>query len=147
VLEAEVDYAVGAWAEAIDGDDGPLDAVASANAAQELLYPGDAAMNRRLVVRGPGVRSVKIVELDAQAKPPSMLVQLRVSGRRYVEDRTTTVVLSGDKSVQTSFTQHWRMALTGDDAHPWRIIAVESGSTRELAVEAEPAGPRDGAAR
>jgi predicted lipid-binding transport protein (Tim44 family) len=142
VLEAEVDSAVGAWAEAIDGDDGPLDAVASANAAQELLYPGDAAKNRRLVVRGPRVRSVKIVELDAQAKPPSMLVQLRVSGRRYVEDRTTTTVLSGDKSVQTSFTQHWRMALTDDDAHPWRITAVEPGSTRELAAEAEPARPR-----
>jgi predicted lipid-binding transport protein (Tim44 family) len=124
VLETEVDYAIGAWAEAIDGEDGPLDAVASANAAQELLYPDDAAKNRRLVVRGPRVRSVEIVGLDALAKPPSMLVELRVSGRRYVEDRTTTTVLSGDKSVETSFTQHWRMELTDDDAHPWRIAAV-----------------------
>jgi predicted lipid-binding transport protein (Tim44 family) len=140
VLEAEVDYAVGAWAEAIDGEDGPLDAVASANAAQELLYPDDPAKNRRLVVRGPRVRSVKIVGLDAQAKPPSMLVELRVSGRRYVEDRTTTTVLGGDKSVETSFTQHWRMERTDDDAHPWRIAAVESGSKRELAVGVEPAG-------
>jgi predicted lipid-binding transport protein (Tim44 family) len=140
VLEAEVDYAVGAWAEAIDGEDGPLAAVASVNAAQELLYPDDPAKNRRLVVRGPSVRSVKIVGLDAQAKPPSMLVELRVSGRRYVEDRTTTTVLGGDKSVETSFTQHWRMELTDDDAHPWRIVGVESRSARDKAVEAEPAG-------
>jgi hypothetical protein len=140
VLEAEVDYAVGAWAEAIDGEDGPLDAVASVNAAQELLYPDDPAKNRRLVVRGPRVRSVKIVGLDAQAKPPLMVVELRVSGRRYVEDRNTTTVLGGDKSVETSFTQHWRMELTDDDAHPWRIAAIESRSAKDPAVEAEPAG-------
>src|SRR5262249_57798213 len=97
--------------------------------------------NRRLVVRGPRVRSVKIVGLDTHAKRPSMLVELRVSGRRFVEDRTTTTVLGGDKSVVASFTQHWRMELTDDDAHPWRIAAVESGSTRELAVEVKPAGP------
>jgi predicted lipid-binding transport protein (Tim44 family) len=70
-----------------------------------------------------------------------MLVELRMSGRRYVEDRTTTTVLGGDKSVETSFTQHWRMERTDDDAHPWRIAAVESGSTRELAAEVERAGP------
>jgi predicted lipid-binding transport protein (Tim44 family) len=86
------------------------------------------------------VRSVKIVGLDAQAKPPSMLVELRVSGRRYVEDRTTTTVLSGDKSVETSFTQHWRMELTDHDSHPWRIAAIDSRSARDKAVEAEPAG-------
>jgi predicted lipid-binding transport protein (Tim44 family) len=87
------------------------------------------------------VRSVEIVALDARAKPPSMVIQLRVSGRRYVEDRTTTTVLSGDKSVETSFTQHWRMELTDDDARPWRIAAVETRSARDKAVEVEPAGP------
>jgi predicted lipid-binding transport protein (Tim44 family) len=141
VLEAEVDYAVGAWGEAIDGEDGPLDAVASASAAQELLYPDDPTKNRRVVVRGPRVRSVKIVALDAQAKPPSMLVELRVSGRRYVEDRTTTIVLGGDKSVETSFTQHWRMELTDDDAHPWRIVGIKSRTASDQAVEVEPARP------
>jgi predicted lipid-binding transport protein (Tim44 family) len=132
VLEAEVDYAVGAWAEAIDGEDRPLDAVASPSAAQELLYPDDPGKNRRLVVRGPRVRSVEIVGLDARAKPPSMLVELRVSGRRYVEDRTTTTVLSGDKSVETAFTAHWRMELTNDDARPWRIAAIEPARERAL---------------
>jgi predicted lipid-binding transport protein (Tim44 family) len=141
VLEAEVDYAVGAWAEAIDGEDGPLDAVASAGAAQELLYPDDPGKSRRLVVRGPRVRSVEIVGLDARAQPPSMLLELRVSGRRYVEDRTTTTVLGGDKSVETSFTEHWRMELTDDDARPWQIAAVESRSAGDKAVEVEPAGP------
>jgi predicted lipid-binding transport protein (Tim44 family) len=87
------------------------------------------------------VRSVKIVALDAQAKPPSMLVELRVSGRRYVEDRTTTIVLGGDKSVETSFTQHWRMELTDDDAHPWRIVGIKSRTASDQAVEVEPARP------
>src|SRR5262249_15250886 len=53
VLEAEADIAAEAWARAIDGEDGRLDAVASADAARELLYPDDPAKNRRLVVRGP----------------------------------------------------------------------------------------------
>ena len=134
VLATEVDYAVGVWAEAIDGDDAPLHAVASTAAVQELLYPGDASSGRRLVVRGVRVRGVEIVELAAREMPPAMVVQLRASGRRYIEDRTTTTVLSGDRSVESSFTLSWRMELTDDPAHPWRIAAVlDPGARREPA--------------
>jgi predicted lipid-binding transport protein (Tim44 family) len=136
VLAGEVDYAVGAWAEAIDGEDASLEAVASGSAVQELLYPGDSTRSHRLVVRGPRVRSVEILGLAAQAMPPSMLVELHVTGRRYIEDRITTTVLSGDRSVATSFALRWRMELTDDDAHPWRIVAVldPRPSKQDLAV-------------
>jgi predicted lipid-binding transport protein (Tim44 family) len=139
VLETEVDHAVGAWAEAIDGDDSALRAVASESALQELLYPGDASRSRRLVVRGPRVRSATIVELAVRSTPPAMTVEVRVSGRRYLEDRTTAVVISGDKSVESSFTMRWRMELTDDDAHPWRVADVEAGRAAREAVEVEPA--------
>jgi hypothetical protein len=33
------------------------------------------------------------------------------------------------------------MELTDDDARPWRIAAIESGSARAKPVEVEPAGP------
>jgi predicted lipid-binding transport protein (Tim44 family) len=136
VLACEAEYAVGAWTEAIDGEDNPLHAAASASAVQELLYPGDATSTRRVVVRGPRVRSVEILDLDARAMPPSMLVELHVSGRRYVENRDTTTILSGDRSVESSFTLRWRMELTDNDAHPWRIAAVEpesiSGESRDI---------------
>jgi predicted lipid-binding transport protein (Tim44 family) len=141
VLEAEVDYAVGAWTEAIDGDDSALNAVARASAAQDLLYPGDASHSRRLVLRGPRVRSAEVVELDAHASPPSMTVELRVRGVRYVEDRTTTTTLSGDKSVESSFAMRWRMELTGSDDHPWRIAAVQSGDGRPSATAPSKASP------
>jgi predicted lipid-binding transport protein (Tim44 family) len=134
VLETEVDYAVGVWAEAIDGDDSALQAVASESAVQALLYPGDPSKNRRLVVRGPRVRSATIVELAARSTPPALTVDLHVSGCRYVEDRTTAVVLSGDKSVESSFTLRWRMELTSDAAHPWRIAAVESPAAAGVEV-------------
>jgi predicted lipid-binding transport protein (Tim44 family) len=124
VLATEVEYAVGAWAQAIDGDDAPLRAVASPSALGELLYPGDPQCRCRLVVRGPQVRSLRIAELGAHDTPPSMLVELRVSGRCYQEDRTTTIVIQGDRSIETSFTMRWRMELTDDDAHPWRIAAA-----------------------
>jgi predicted lipid-binding transport protein (Tim44 family) len=143
VLAAEVDYAVGVWAEAIDGEDGPLHAVASPSAVQALLYPDDPTRSRRLVIRGPRVRSVEIVELAGQAIPPSMLVELHVSGRRYVEDRMTTIVLSGDRSVESSFSTYWRMELTEDDAHPWRIRAVESRGDKNEPMEFQRAGQRD----
>jgi predicted lipid-binding transport protein (Tim44 family) len=124
VLAGEVHYAVRAWAEAIDGDDAPLNAVASPTALAELLYPGDPDRRRRLVVRGPRVRSVRILRLGAHDNPPWMLVELRVSGRRYQEDRTTTTIVDGDRSIQTAFTMRWCMELTDDDSHPWRIAAV-----------------------
>jgi predicted lipid-binding transport protein (Tim44 family) len=140
VLEAEVDYAVGAWAEAIDGEDAPLETVASPAALQELLYPDDPSKSRRLVVRGPRVRSVEIVELAGQAAPPLMLVDLHVKGRRYIEDRTTTTVISGDRSLQTSFTMRWRMELTDDNKHPWRIAAVQAGRATGGATKVESTG-------
>jgi predicted lipid-binding transport protein (Tim44 family) len=124
VLAGEADYAVRAWAEAIDGDDAPLSVVTSPTALAELLYPGDPDCHRRLVVRGPRIRSVRILQLGAHDTPPWMLVELHVSGRRYQEDRTTTTILDGDRSIQTAFTMRWRMELTDDDSHPWRIAAV-----------------------
>jgi predicted lipid-binding transport protein (Tim44 family) len=139
VLETEVGYAVGAWAEAVDGEDAALEAVASPTVVQELLYPNDAARSRRLVVRGPRVRSVKIVELAGRARPPAMLVELHATGRRYVEDRSTTIVLSGDKSLDSSFTMRWRMELTEDAAHPWRIAAIASRGAGDESLEAQPA--------
>jgi predicted lipid-binding transport protein (Tim44 family) len=124
VLAAAVDDAVGAWVEAIDGDDAPLHAVASPAAVNDLLYPGDPTSSRRIVVRAVRVRSVDIVELAARAQPPAMTVQLNVSGHRYEEDRTTTTVLSGDRSTETQFTLRWRMELSDDPTHPWSIAAV-----------------------
>jgi predicted lipid-binding transport protein (Tim44 family) len=138
VLGGEVQWAVSAWAQAIDGDDASLQAVAGPAAVAELLYPGDPQRERRLVVRGPRVRSLRILELRGRDTPPAMLVELHVSGRRYVEDRTTTTVVQGDRSLQTSFTMRWRMELTDDDTHPWRIAAV-AYATR--ASDGAPHGP------
>ena len=53
VLEIAARRAVDAWAEAVDGDDRALLAIAHPDAAQELLHPGDPSGNTRLVVRGP----------------------------------------------------------------------------------------------
>ena len=47
VLEAAARRAVGAWAEAVDGDDAALERVASPEAVAELLYGGDASAARR----------------------------------------------------------------------------------------------------
>jgi predicted lipid-binding transport protein (Tim44 family) len=121
VLEIAARRAVAGWAQAIDGEDGALLAVASKDAANELLYP---SAGRRLVVRGPQVKRIRIVSLDAAADPPTMGIEVDLLGRRYVEDRNTTTVVEGSRSKQVGFTEHWTLALCGDDAQPWRIVAV-----------------------
>jgi predicted lipid-binding transport protein (Tim44 family) len=124
VLEVAARRAVDAWALAIDGADGLLDAVATSTAKRQLLYAGDSSGAIRIVVRGPVVNRIRIVSLDAGAEPPTMTVEVDLTGRRYVENRDTTAVLSGSRTRKTSFTERWTMSVTGDAQQPWRITAV-----------------------
>ncbi|MGH2914149.1 MAG: TIM44-like domain-containing protein [Solirubrobacteraceae bacterium] len=124
VLEVAARRAVDAWAQAIDGADARLDEVATPAAKRELLYAGDTSGMIRLVVRGPVVNRIRILSLDAGAKPPTMTVEVDLSGRRYVENRDTAAVVAGSRTRKTSFTEHWTMSLTGNEHSPWRITAV-----------------------
>jgi predicted lipid-binding transport protein (Tim44 family) len=124
LLAAEVKGAVGAWASAIDGDRGQLAQFASSAALDQLLHPGDPSGQTRLVVRGPQVRELKILTLDPQRTPPEMTVELEVHGCRYIEDRDTAAVMSGSPQRATTFHERWRIALDGDDSHPWRIAGT-----------------------
>jgi len=124
VLEVSARRAVAAWAQAIDGDDALLDGIATAAAKRELLYGGDTSGTVRMVVRGPVVNRIRIVNLDASAEPPTMTVEVDLTGRRYVENRDTAAVIAGSRSRKTSFTERWTLSLTGDETQPWRITAV-----------------------
>ncbi|MDQ6606849.1 MAG: Tim44-like domain-containing protein [Actinomycetota bacterium] len=124
LLEIAARRAVAAWAEAVDGDDARLLAIADRAAARELLHPGDPSGRTRLVVRGPKVKQIRVAALDAGAEPPTMTLDVDVSGRRYVQDRDTTAVVSGSLTRESTFTEHWTLALTDDPAQPWRIVGV-----------------------
>jgi len=130
VLEVAARRAVAAWAEAVDGSDAALEAIAHPEAAQQLLHPGDTSAATRLVVRGPRVKQIRIVALDAGATPPTMTIEVDVTGRRYIENRRTTEVLSGSQSRETSFTEHWMFALDGPAEQPWRIAAAGASLAR-----------------
>jgi len=121
VLEAAARRAVAAWAEAVDGADGPLLAVASPAAVRDLLHPAGAGQNTRMVVRGPKVLSLRIIALDAGSQPPTMTVEVDVSGRRYVEDRETVALISGSRDRSVTFTERWLFSLDGGSDSPWRI--------------------------
>jgi predicted lipid-binding transport protein (Tim44 family) len=125
VLEVAARRAVAAWAEAVDGDDAALTAIAEPDAVQELLYGGDSSGKTRLVVRGPRVEEVRILELDSAANPPAFTVEAHIRGRRYVEDRDTVAVVSGDPNSETTFTQRWRLVLSGTSGEPWRVGVTE----------------------
>jgi predicted lipid-binding transport protein (Tim44 family) len=124
VLEVAARRAVAAWADAVDGSDAELKAIAHPEAASQLLHPGDSSGATRLVVRGPRVKQIRIVALDAGATPPTMTIEVDVIGRRYIEYRRTTEVLAGSQSREASFTEHWTFALDGPAEQPWRIAAA-----------------------
>jgi predicted lipid-binding transport protein (Tim44 family) len=129
VLEAAARRAVAAWAEAVDGDDARLERMAGRHAIDELLYAGDASRKTRLVVRGPGVRQIRILAVDVQSQPATMTVEVDLGGRRYVEDRDTAAVVSGSKDRATTFTERWTLALAGPDDAPWRLVAAGAART------------------
>lgn len=124
VLEVTARRAIDAWAQAVDGDDARLKRLASNAAAAELLYAGDSTRHTRVVVRGPSVKRIRIASLDAAAEPPTMMVEIDLSGRRYIENRDTAAVVAGSRSKAASFTERWTFSLTDDAAQPWRITAV-----------------------
>jgi predicted lipid-binding transport protein (Tim44 family) len=126
LLEVAARRAVTAWAEAVDGDDAPLEAVASPEAVDELLYGGDASRKTRLVVRGPRVKRIDIAAVDVSRQPATMDVRVEVHGRRYVEDRDTAAVLRGDKDRATTFVEQWRLSLDGPEESPWRLVEASA---------------------
>ena len=126
VLEASARRAVAGWAEAVDGEDSALAAVATPAAVDELLYAGDASKRTRLVVRGPVLKSLRIAAIDAQATPATMTVEAELTGRRYRENRDTTTVVDGSKDHDVTFTESWTMALDGNDQTPWRLVGAAS---------------------
>ena len=73
--------------------------------------------------RRPRARSGRSgsTRLDAAAEPPTMTIDVDLAGRRYIQDRDTTAVLSGSQSRRVNFTERWTLALTGDQSQPWRI--------------------------
>jgi predicted lipid-binding transport protein (Tim44 family) len=123
VLEAAARRAVEAWAEAVDGEDAPLDRVASREAVDGLLYAGDASRETRLVVRGPGVKQIRIIAVDVEAEPATMTVEVELTGRRYVEDRDTAAVLSGSKDRPTTFAERWTHEQSGPDDSPTQLYS------------------------
>jgi len=124
LIEASVRRVVDAWAHAVDGDDAALESAARPAAVAELLHPGDAGRQTRLVVRGPRVEAVRIAALDAAAEPATIAVELQVAGRRYVEDRDTAAVVAGSRDREAAWTEHWTLALDGAGEWPWRIAAT-----------------------
>jgi predicted lipid-binding transport protein (Tim44 family) len=127
VLEAAARRAVAAWAEAVDGDDAALHAVADPEAVRGLLHPGDRSGRTRLVVRGPRLLALRITALDADAAPATIAVEAELEGRRYVENRDTLALVEGDRDDTRRFTERWTLALAGDGATPWRLAGPAAG--------------------
>ena len=85
------------------------------------------------MVRGPGVKRIRVVAVDVQSEPATMTVDVELGGRRYVEDRDTAAVLSGSKDRQTAFAERWTLALAGPDDAPWQLMATGASGAAHAA--------------
>jgi predicted lipid-binding transport protein (Tim44 family) len=132
VLEAAARRAVAAWAEAVDGSDAALAEVAAPEAMAELLYGGDQSRKTRLVVRGAGVRRIRIAGVDVGSQPATMTVDVEVAGRGYTEDRDTAAVVSGSKDRASSWTERWTLDLSGVAETPWILRSAGQGASAPL---------------
>jgi predicted lipid-binding transport protein (Tim44 family) len=63
-----------------------------------------------------------------------MTVAVTAHGRRYIEDRDTAAVVSGSQSAPATFTEHWALALAGDEQNPWQVVDAAAG--REITTRA-----------
>jgi predicted lipid-binding transport protein (Tim44 family) len=124
ILEIAARRATQAWADAIDGDDKALSKLATTGVVSDLLHPGDPSGRTRVVVRGLNIKNIRITHLDAAAEPPTMAIEVEFEGRRWIEDRQTEGVVSGSPTKNATFSEHWTLALNGDQGQPWRIVAV-----------------------
>jgi len=129
VLDAAARRAVVAWAEAIDGNHKPLLALSGARTADELLYP-EGDKRRRLVIRGPHLERLQIVDLQPRATPASMTVEATITARRYLEQRATGAVTAGSRNHNSTFTCTWVLELTGNAENPWPIAGIVTPSAR-----------------
>jgi predicted lipid-binding transport protein (Tim44 family) len=73
------------------------------------------------------VKQIRIEAVQVETEPATMTVAVELGGRRYVEDRDTTTVVSGSKDSATTFTERWTLALDGPDSAPWRIVDPSAG--------------------
>jgi predicted lipid-binding transport protein (Tim44 family) len=124
LLEIAARRAVQAWSQAIDGETQPLLALADTDAVQQMLYPNGSGS--RMVVRGPQVERISIVALDALSVPATMSVDVKVTGRRYLQDRGTAAILAGSDVHAVTFTERWTLTLSGDAQNPWQITATDA---------------------
>jgi predicted lipid-binding transport protein (Tim44 family) len=128
LIEASVRRILAAWASAIDGDDTALEALARPEAVRALLYPGDADRHTRLVVRNPHIRTVRITAIDPATQPPSLSIVIQGSAVRYIEDRATAAVLSGNPDSERHVRLTWTLALEAPPPWPWRLATVATST-------------------
>jgi hypothetical protein len=128
LIEASVRRILAAWANAIDGDDTALEALARPEAVRALLYPGDTDRHTRLVVRNPHIRTVRITAIDPAAQPPSLSIVIQASAVRYIEDRATAKVLSGNPDSERHVRLTWTLALEAPPPWPWRLATVATST-------------------
>ena len=79
LIGSELAHLLEAWEEAVAGSDGPLEALASAQARRTLLRPRH---DTRLTVRDAVLKSWAPTSLELTRKPPAIEVMLDVEAVR-----------------------------------------------------------------
>ena len=124
-LEESVRRALRAWAEAVDGEDAQLIALAEPKACNALLYPSGPEGRIRRVVRGLSALSMEVVEVHGGDETPQVVVRVSAGGIHYVENRDTLALRSGSRDFPGSLSMEWSFSLRDSESEaPWQLSHV-----------------------
>jgi hypothetical protein len=95
-------------------------------AATQLFHPTPHGLRRVLNLE---TRRVQINALHPDPEPPTVSVTLELHGQRWLAtDRGGKI--SGSRTRQREFTEHWTLRLDPSTESPWRLIDVQDPGRR-----------------
>jgi hypothetical protein len=123
LLGEALSHVVESWETATSGSEAPLRAIATEQAVETLLRPGDEPAKPKLVLRDAELVRWDIKSFDPDADPPRVRVSLIVRGVRFVIDERTGSRIAGSPTVRNEMRPTWVLELDDQGPTQWRLVS------------------------
>lgn len=127
VIAACVSEIARAWESATFAQDRKLlEPGCTPEAATQLFHPTPHGLRRVLNLK---TRRVQINALHPDLEPPTVSVTVQLHGQRWLATSHGGKI-SGSRTRQREFTEHWTLRLDPSTEFPWRLIDVQDPGRR-----------------
>jgi hypothetical protein len=115
LIAAELAHLIEMWVGAVNGSEAPLHELASTEAIEALLRPGNGS---RLIVRDAVMKSWEPTRLDLSRHPPVIELSVDLEAVRYVVGSDGTAA-AGNETKAHQMVLTWALELTESAQTPW----------------------------